>query len=94
MDTQVNARIAAPGLGAPQTQPVTVTAGYVGSPGANQGQTSHRLVIEKDQATGSYVYKTVDRETGEVLQQYPRAEVLRMREAAFYAAGAVIDTTA
>ncbi|MFZ5718298.1 MAG: flagellar protein FlaG [Pseudomonadota bacterium] len=53
-----------------------------------------RLVIEMDQATGSYVYKTIDRQTGEVLRQLPRDEVLRMRGETDYAAGAVIKTTA
>jgi flagellar protein FlaG len=53
-----------------------------------------RLVIEEDQASGSYVYKTIDRATGEVLQQLPRAEVLKLREDRKYAAGAIIRTEA
>ena len=53
-----------------------------------------RLVIEEDQASGSYVYKTVNRLTGEVVQQLPRAEVLRLRQELQYAAGAVIKTEA
>ncbi|MFN4177922.1 hypothetical protein [Phenylobacterium sp.] len=53
-----------------------------------------RLIIEEDQASGSYVYKTVNRRTGEVVLQLPRAEVLRMREEADYAAGSVIRTKA
>jgi flagellar protein FlaG len=53
-----------------------------------------RLVIEEDQATGSYVYKTINRATGEVLQQLPRAEVLRLREELKYAAGTIIRTEA
>ncbi|MGA0604522.1 hypothetical protein ACO2Q0_00855 [Phenylobacterium sp. VNQ135] len=53
-----------------------------------------RLVIEEDQASGSYVYKTVDRRTGEVVLQLPRADVLRLREEAGYVAGAVIRTKA
>lgn len=53
-----------------------------------------RLVIEMDQASGSYVYKTIDRQTGEVLRQLPRDEVLRMRGETDYAAGAVIRTKA
>jgi flagellar protein FlaG len=53
-----------------------------------------RLVIEEDQASGLFVYKTINRLTGEVLQQFPRAEVLKLREEAQYAAGSVIDTEA
>lgn len=50
-----------------------------------------RLVIEHDEASGEFVYKTVDRRTGETLQQFPREEVLRMREGAAYESGDVFD---
>jgi flagellar protein FlaG len=50
-----------------------------------------RLVIEKDSQTGDFVYKTVNRLTGEVVLQRPRAEVLRMRGLADYAAGTVFS---
>jgi FlaG protein. len=53
-----------------------------------------RLVIEEDPASGSYVYKTIDRRTGEVVLQLPRADVLKLREEADYVAGAVIRTLA
>jgi flagellar protein FlaG len=53
-----------------------------------------RLVIEEDLAAASYVYKTINSRTGEVVQQYPRDEVLRMREDANYQAGGVIRTKA
>jgi len=53
-----------------------------------------RLVIEKDEASGSYIYKTINRLTGEVVQQLPRAEVLRLRDTGQYAAGTVIRTKA
>ena len=53
-----------------------------------------RLVIEEDQASGTYVYKTINRRTGEVVLQLPRAEVLKLREDVTYAAGAVIRTKA
>lgn len=53
-----------------------------------------RLVIEDRGPNGGFVYKTIDRRTGEVVQQLPREEVLRMREAAGYEAGAVIATRA
>lgn len=53
-----------------------------------------RLVIEESDQAGSYVYKTLDRRTGEVLQQFPREELLRLREAESYQSGAVISTRA
>ena len=53
-----------------------------------------RLVIEHDQASGSYVYKTINRLTGEVMLQLPRAEVLKMHQGSGYAAGTVIKTEA
>ena len=53
-----------------------------------------RLIIEEDQASGSYVYKTINRVTGEVLQQFPRDDVLKLHAEARYAAGTVINTGA
>ena len=53
-----------------------------------------RLVIEEDKATNSYVYKTVNRLTGEVIQQLPREQVLQLREQLDYEAGNVVRTKA
>jgi flagellar protein FlaG len=53
-----------------------------------------RLVIEEDEATGAYVYKTVNRRTGEVVQQLPREEVLKLARHVDYHAGGVIRTKA
>ena len=53
-----------------------------------------RLVIEEDRSSGSFIYKTVDRVSGEVLAQYPREELLRMLSREDYAAGDVIKTRA
>ena len=53
-----------------------------------------RLIIEEDKASGSYIYKTVNRVTGEVIQQLPREEVLRMRDGSSYVAGVVVRTKA
>jgi flagellar protein FlaG len=69
-----------------------VAAGPIGQP------TSHdpadlRLVIEDDQKAGCFVYKTIDWRTGEVVQQLPREELVKLREADNYAAGAVISTS-
>jgi flagellar protein FlaG len=51
-----------------------------------------RLVIEEGKVSGSYVYKTINRVTGEVLQQFPREEVLKLQSGDGYKAGSVIRT--
>lgn len=51
-----------------------------------------RLVIEEDEASGSIVYKTLDRRTGEVVRQLPREEVLRLREQPGYEPGEIADS--
>jgi flagellar protein FlaG len=56
--------------------------------------TAVRLVIEEDGQSGSFIYKTLDRITGEVLSQYPREEVLKMLSRRDYSAGDVIKTRA
>jgi flagellar protein FlaG len=53
-----------------------------------------RLVIEDDQAAGCFVYKTIDWRTGAVVQQLPREQLLKLREADGYLAGDVIKTQA
>jgi flagellar protein FlaG len=60
----------------------------------SQDPVDMRLVIEEDTASGSYIYKQVNRLTGEVLMQFPRDEILKMHEQVDYAAGAVIRTKA
>ena len=50
-----------------------------------------RLVIEEDATTGTFIYKTVDRRTGDVLQQFPQEDVLRFKEAEHYDPGEVFD---
>ncbi|SFS75840.1 flagellar protein FlaG [Brevundimonas viscosa] len=54
----------------------------------------YRLVIEEGPLAGSFIYKTLDRVTGEVVKQLPREQVVEMMRAAAYNAGAVIDTRA
>lgn len=54
----------------------------------------YRLVIEEGPSAGTFVYKTLDSVTGEVIRQLPQEEVLKMRDGAGYTAGGVIDTSA
>ena len=57
-------------------------------------QARYRLVIEQGPRAGSFVYKTLDRETGEIVRQLPSEEVLKLRQSDDYAVGAVINTIA
>lgn len=93
MDTKAAAVAPAPDVGLVQVQSVPA-APAVETPAANPDQVEMRLVIEMDQASGSYVYKTVNRLTGEVIQQLPRDEVLHLKEKAGYEAGTVVRTKA
>jgi flagellar protein FlaG len=51
-----------------------------------------RLVIEEDPDTGSFIYKTMDRRTGEVVNQFPRELMLRLKDAVNYAPGKVFNS--
>jgi flagellar protein FlaG len=53
-----------------------------------------RLVIDIDEVSGSYIYKTINRVTGEVVAQLPREELLRMRDQSSYQAGQFIKASA
>jgi flagellar protein FlaG len=53
-----------------------------------------RLVIEEDQASQSYIYKTVNRRTGEVIQQFPREQLLKLKDDRDYSAGSVVSARA
>ena len=55
---------------------------------------AHRLVIEEGPKAGSFIYKTLDRVTGEVIRQLPREQLVEMMESETYASGSVIDTVA
>ncbi len=59
-----------------------------------QDQADLRLVIEEGQAAGSYVYKTINRVTGDVVAEYPRETLLQLRDKADYEVGAVISAKA
>ena len=74
-------------------QPVrSVPAAAPAAPEPRQDMADLRLVIEENANTGTFVYKTIDRRTGEVVSQIPREDMLKLREDAGYEAGAVIKT--
>ncbi len=75
------------GAQTPTPQPAAPDPGQPSAP----NPADLRLVIEEDEKAGCFVYKTVDWRTGKVIQQLPREELVKLREAADYAAGAVIS---
>lgn len=80
---------------------VVATSGSTASGDFNQSKAQqeaerasrYRLVIEEGSREGSFVYKTLDRLTGEVVRQLPREQVVSMNSQDEYSAGAVIDTS-
>lgn len=54
----------------------------------------YRLVIEEGPQAGSFIYKTLDRVTGETVRQLPREQVVELMKAPDYASGRLIDTSA
>lgn len=71
----------------PRTEPVR-------SATSDPGAADFRLVIQEDAASGAFVYVTLDRRTGEVVNQVPSEDLLRLRDRPDYAAGRVVSTKA
>lgn len=51
-----------------------------------------KLTIDKDPDTGEYIYRAIDRYTGEVVRQFPQKELLELRKSNAYKAGSVVTT--
>lgn len=60
------------------------------APAADAGR--YRLTIEK--GSQGFVYKTLDRVTGEVIRQFPREEIIKLRQSTDYDPGDIIVTGA
>lgn len=94
MDSKV-ANVAAaqnPTLGQSSAPPRSLNPPSVAAPiDQAQDPAGTRLIIEEDSVAGTYVYKTVDRLSGQVIHQWPREEVLKMKDQAGYLAGDVVD---
>ena len=63
-------------------------------PLAESDPAEFRLIIESGEGLGSFVYKTIDARTGQVVRQIPREELLGMGERTDYHAGDVIRARA
>lgn len=55
---------------------------------------SRRLSIAQDEATGRFVYRVIDINTGEVIRQYPPDEILKIVAQIRQASGLVLDANA
>lgn len=76
----------------PTARPENGTLGKGSAPGLDQ--VDMRLIIEEDTASGSYVYRTLNRLTGEIILQLPRDQLLKLHEEASYVAGNVVRAKA
>ncbi|HAD85553.1 MAG TPA: hypothetical protein DCG71_12060 [Brevundimonas sp.] len=76
----------------PQAAVIEAQSVVQGAPDATEEAGRYRLTIERE-STG-YVYKTLDRVTGEVVRQFPREEVLKLRQSPAYDVGKIIKTEA
>lgn len=63
-------------------------------PDAPPGPHDVMLMIEADPEVGGFVYTTIDRRTGVVMRRLDRDQLLKLREAESYAAGALLSTRA
>lgn len=75
-----------------QTSPVVGPDAIVQQPENQRQNADLRLIIEEDQASGKFIYKTLDRRTGEIVKQFPREQVMGLKDTANYAPGDVIDS--
>ena len=92
METNAKLSLVAP---VPVAAPATTGNEQPAPKASNDGEpaTQYRLVIEEGPTRGSFIYKTLDSATGEVVRQFPREQVLRLAQAQKYDAGAVINTS-
>lgn len=84
--------------------PTAIAAASPSTPGGdfNEGRAAHqaeratryRLIIEEGPTKGTFVYKTLDSTTGQIVRQFPREQLLKLSESGGYSAGALIDTNA
>lgn len=81
---------------APMAQVPTSVNAFTGRPRgeAEQRASDYRLVIEQGPRQGTFIYKTVDRSTGETIKQFPLEEVAKLSESTAYSTGTVADTKA
>ena len=50
-----------------------------------------RLQIDQDKTTGTFIYRSIDTSTGEVIRQWPPEELLKLRDAMKDMEGMLVD---
>lgn len=78
----------------PEVAPAAPASSNAPQAAPAQSQPDLSLEIVDDKAAGEMVYKTVNRATGEVVNQYPNEALVRLREASSYAPGGLVRTSA
>lgn len=53
---------------------------------------NERLSISRDEATGTFIYRSIDRESGEVVRQWPVESMLQFKAYLRHAEGVLIDS--
>ena len=53
-----------------------------------------RLQVEKDKELGTFIYRSVNPDTGEVIKQWPSEQLIAMREYLKEMSGMLVDTQA
>jgi len=93
---QSNAKIVSVSAASIQPAAAPDSSGFQGSRFAEEAERAarYRLVIEEGPDAGSFIYKTMDRVTGEVIKQLPREQLIDLIQTPEYSAGSVIDTKA
>jgi len=52
-----------------------------------------KLQIERDKSTGTFIYRTVDADTGQVIRQWPPEQLLELRQHLKELEGMLLDKT-
>lgn len=74
--------------------PLEVAAQALNEALAGKLQVNSRLSIERDESSNRYVFKSINRDTGEVIRQYPTEQMLSQIARVRQIAGLTVDTGA
>lgn len=55
--------------------------------------TNSKLQIEQDKITGTFIYRAIDPDTGEVISQWPSEKMLELRDFLAQMEGVLVDKT-
>ena len=92
---ETNAKIIAVPTAVAAPSPATPGVDFYEGRAAQEAQRAaqYRLIIEEGPTKGTFVYKTLDSATGQVVRQFPREQLLALSRTEAYSAGVLIDTS-